>query len=142
MRVSGTGASRVKVIGLTSEYHVCNPLVWYLSALAAVYLSCLYLFSRDDKLPGFHWLNATQFLLWHEPGLASEIKRMTMRDMSFVPEWLHFHLLPFSAGKPRFYWSFAWPKGTSGQCFSRQRRKGLIVKEKRGNVQFPVSNGK
>lgn len=34
MRVSGTGVSRVKVIGLTSEYHVCNPLVWYLCALA------------------------------------------------------------------------------------------------------------
>lgn len=59
MRVSGTGVSRVKVIGLTSEYHVCNPLVWYLCALlrlrGALYLSCLYLFSRDDKLPGFHW---------------------------------------------------------------------------------------
>lgn len=36
MRVSGTGVSRVKVIGLTSEYHVCNPLVWYLSALATL----------------------------------------------------------------------------------------------------------
>lgn len=33
MRVSRTGASRVKVIGLTSEYHVCNPLVQYLCSL-------------------------------------------------------------------------------------------------------------
>lgn len=47
MRVSGTGAPRVKVIGLTSEYHVCNPLVWYLRA--AVYLGA------DDKLPAFRW---------------------------------------------------------------------------------------
>lgn len=30
---------------------------------------------------------------------------MTARDkhMSGVPEWLHFHLLPFYAGKPLFY---------------------------------------
>lgn len=28
---------------------------------------------------------------------------MTVTHMSRVPEWSHFHLLPFDAGKPHFY---------------------------------------
>lgn len=51
-RVSETGMSLVKVIGLTSEKRACNPLVCYLCW--AVYLCSLCLLCRDDKLPVFN----------------------------------------------------------------------------------------
>ena len=91
MRVSRTGATGVKVIGLTSEYHACNPLAWYLSAglCTTVYLSCLYLLSRDDKLPAFHWSRALwQRLLWHQPGVASRDTNDCDRQAQELGTWV------------------------------------------------------
>lgn len=47
-------------------------------------------------------------LPWHRTGVASEIKveiqmAVTDKHTGWVPEWLHFHVLPFYAGKPHSY---------------------------------------
>lgn len=62
--------SRVKVMGLTSDYHVCNPLFWYLCTpavlgnLSLTACICLgemisYLVSTGHKLCGnvFHGIS-------------------------------------------------------------------------------------
>lgn len=123
MRVSRTGATGVKVIGLTSEYHVCNPLVWYPSA--TVSLSCLYLLSRDDKLPAFHWSWALwQCLPWHQPGVAS---RSNEEILMTVTAGYLCGCVSISCWKPH---TLHCQEEQVVNVFSRLWREGLIVQVK------------
>lgn len=67
---------------------------------------------------------------------------VTHKRGDMVPERLHFHLLPFHAGKPLLYSHLHGQKEQVVNVFSRLWREGLIVEGKKENVPFPVSNGK
>lgn len=145
MRARWTRASRVKVIGLTSEYHVCNLSVWYLCSMVQFILG---LFSRDDKLPGFYWSSALwQSLLRYQPIPASKVKWkyklvwQTSPWFGYLSGCISIYYLFMLANRSSVVISMA--KRNKWSMFFKAVKKGPHCGGEIGKfVQFPVSNGK